>query len=90
MARELTLATLKHPNSWDSCWRPLLLVHVILQRYKNLESLHDHPYVYERWWTVESGSLSLKLLLSNEDGTSMVLLGTSPWDTENSFTARWV
>jgi hypothetical protein len=32
----------------------------------------------------------MKVLLTNEDGTSMILLGTSAWDTEDSLSARWV
>jgi hypothetical protein len=93
--RELTLATLKEPNSWDVSWRPLLLVYVILRQYPLLESLHNHPYVFERWWSHDNNlagdGTNLKLLLTNEDGTSMVLLGTSAWDVEDSVsTARWV
>ena len=42
-----------------------------------------------------SGSMNLKLLLSNEDGTSMVLMGLSVGGTaavteEDSLTSRWV
>lgn len=92
--RELTLATLKDPNSWDVSWRSLLLVYVILRQYPLLESLHNHPYVFERWWShdssMEADTANLKLLLTNEDGTSMVLLGTSVWDVDDSSCTRWV
>jgi hypothetical protein len=94
MSRELTLATLKEPKSWDACWRPLLLIDTILKQYPLMDSLHDHPYIYERWWThngsIGADRVNIKILLSNEDGTSMVLLGTSAWDTEDSFSVRWV
>jgi len=93
LSRELCLATLKEPKSWDEKWRPLLLVQVILKEYSNIDSLHDHPYIYERWWMRDSRGVSLKLLLSNEDGTSMVLMGTSVWDggeEEDCLTSRWV
>lgn len=92
--RELTLATLKDPNSWDACWKPLLLVYILLRYYPHFETLQDHPYVYERWWdhsdTLGAGGVNLKLLLSNHDGTSMVLLGTSVWDADQSTSTRWV
>ena len=90
MTRELTLATLKEPNSWDPCWRALLLIHVVLKQYPLMDALHDHPYVYERWRTQQPNGINLKLLLTNEDGTSMVLLGTSVWNTDDSLAARWV
>ena len=41
----------------------------------------------------DSRGVNLKLLLSNEDGTSMVLMGTSVWDAgeeEACLTSRWV
>ena len=41
----------------------------------------------------DSRGVSLKLLLSNEDGTSMVLMGTGVWDAgeeEDCLTSRWV
>jgi len=41
----------------------------------------------------DSKGVNLKLLLSNEDGTSMVLMGTSVWDAgeeEDYLTSRWV
>lgn len=92
--RELTLATLKDPSSWDACWKPLLLVYIILRYYPLFETLQDHPYIYERWWdhndTLGAEGVNLKVLLSNEDGTSMVLLGTSVWDTDESNSTRWV
>lgn len=43
-----------------------------------------------------AGSMNLKLLLSNEDGTSMVLMGTSVGDAamiveeEDHLASRWV
>ena len=59
-----------------------------------MDSLHDHPYIYERWWSYDESigadGVNIKLLLTNEDGTSMVLLGTSVWDTEESLATRWV
>ena len=95
MSRELILATLKDPSCWDACWRPLLLVHVLLSRQVELPSIEGHPYVYERWWnhddTVGATGIELKLLLTNADGSSMVLLGTSVWGTEEeAFISRWV
>lgn len=94
LSRELTLATLKDPSAWDACWRPLLLVHVLLSRVQ-LPSLQGHSYIYERWWSHDdnlgANGVELKLLLTNTDGTSMVLLGTSVWKTEEeSSSARWV
>jgi hypothetical protein len=92
--RELILATLKDPLCWDACWRPLLLIHVLLNRVQ-LSSLEGHPYIYERWWnhddTIGATGIELKFLFTNADGTSMVLLGTSVWGTEeeNAIT-RWV
>jgi hypothetical protein len=84
--RELTLATLKDPSSWDSSWRPLLLVAIILRQQPRLESLQDHPFLYERWGSqndaIGSGQ---KLLFSNEDGTSLVLLGTSVQEDLDDF-----
>ncbi len=92
--RELTLATLKDPSSWDACWKPLLLVYIVLRYYPLFETIQDHPYIYERWWdhsdALGAEGVNLKLLLSNEDGTSMVLLGTSVWDADESHAARWV
>jgi hypothetical protein len=90
ISRELTLATLKDPKSWDPCWRPLLLIQVVLNQYPLIDSLHDHPYIYERWWTSDTNGVNMKVLLTNEDGTSMVLLGTSVLDAEDSLAARWV
>jgi len=90
MSRELTLATLKEPNSWDPCWRALLLVQVILKQYAFIDSLHDHQFVYERWWMQDANGLNLKILLTNEAGTSMVLLGTSVWDSDDYLSTRWV
>lgn len=90
VSRELILATLKDPKSWDPCWRPLLLIQVVLKQYPLIDSLHDHPYIYERWWTSDTNGVNMKVLLTNEDGTSMVLLGTSAWDAEDSLAARWV
>lgn len=93
ISRELILATLKDPGCWDACWKPLLLVHIVL-RHLNLPSLQGHPYVYERWWShddsVGASGVNLKVLLANGDGTSVILLGTSVWDTEESSSARWV
>jgi len=37
----------------------------------------------------DSRGANLKLLLSNEDGTSMVLMGTSVWEEEDCLTSRW-
>jgi hypothetical protein len=90
LSRDLTLATLKDPQSWDDRWRALLLVNVILKQFPLVDSIQDHPYVYERWWMHDSNGVNVKLLLTNEDGTSMVLLGTSVWDAENSLSTRWV
>lgn len=88
--RELTLATLKPPQSWDESWRPLLLVAILLKECHSVEQIQDHPYIYERWWIHDSNGLNMKLLFTNHDGTSMVLLGTSVWDVEDSLSARWV
>jgi len=90
IARELTLATLKHPQSWDESWRSLLLVAVLLKEYASIEQLQDHPYLYERWWIHDSNRLNMKLLFTNYDGSSMVLVGTSVWDAEDSLSVRWV
>jgi hypothetical protein len=77
--RELTLATLKNPSSWDSSWRSLLLVATIFRQQSLIESLQDHPFLYERWCqeVATDSEQRLKLLFSNEDGSSLVLLGTS-------------
>ena len=91
LSRELTLATLKDPSSWDPRWRDLLLVNIILKQYPIIDTLHEHPYVYERWWSNdENNEVSMKLVLSNQDGTSLVLLGTSLWDSEQDNANRWV
>jgi hypothetical protein len=90
ISRDLTLATLKDPHLWDACWRALLLISVILKQYPIIESIQDHPYVYERWWIHDTSGVNVKLLLTNEDGSSMVLLGTSVWDNEDSLATRWV
>ena len=94
LGRELILATLKDPSCWDACWRPLLLIHVILSRVQ-LPSLEGHPYIYERWWSHDDSlgakGVELKLIFTNAEGSSMVLLGTIVWRTEEeSSTARWV
>jgi len=89
ISRDLTLATLKDPQSWDDCWKPLLLINVILKQFPLIESIQDHPYIYERWWIHDSSGVNVKLLLTNEEGTSMVLLGTSVWDAEDSLATRW-
>jgi hypothetical protein len=92
ISRELLLATLTSPSYWEPKWRPLLLVHLLL-RYVKLPSLEGHPYIYERWWSYEDGvgdgPLNMKLLMTNPEGTSMVLVGTSAWEPGMS-TARWV
>jgi hypothetical protein len=88
--RDLTLATLKPPSTWDESWRSLLLVAILLRETDSIEQIQDHPYFYERWWIHDSNGVNMKLLFSNHDGTSMVLLGTSVCDLEDSLSARWV
>ena len=94
LSRELTLATLKEPNSWNPSWKTLLLVYTILKQYPLLDSLHDHPYLYDLWWSHESATtpdeVSMKMVLSNEDGTSVVLIGTSVCDKEDARATCWV
>jgi hypothetical protein len=80
--RELTLATLKDPSSWDHSWRSLLFVAVVLRQQPLIESLQDHPFLYERWSQPDAmgSQQNMKMLFTNEEGTSLVLLGTSVQD----------
>ena len=94
ISRELTLATLREPNSWDPSWKTLLLVYTVLKQYPLLDSLHDHPYLYDLWWSrdlaTSPDSTNMKLVLTNQDGTSVILIGTSVCDKEDAKTACWV